>query len=104
MIEIFFPRPQGCHGTLEVSGHAEYGEKGKDIICAGISSLVLTYLGGLETHMSAEISGEIQEGNCNVKTLVPPEKEVPFGEVYRVFRSGFQRFSKTYPNNVRFKE
>lgn len=34
--------------SVEVSGHAEYAEHGEDIICAGVSALVIAIANGLE--------------------------------------------------------
>lgn len=34
--------------TLSVSGHANYAEYGKDIVCAGVSSLVQALIGWIE--------------------------------------------------------
>lgn len=42
MIRVTIGREDGLT-TLEVTGHSGYAEKGKDIVCAGVSTIVQTY-------------------------------------------------------------
>ena len=55
MIEILYDRK---NMKLEISGHAEYAEKGKDIVCAAVTALA----GTLERCME-----EAGEGSCEWK-------------------------------------
>ncbi len=55
MIKILY---EGKNMKLEISGHAEYAEKGKDIVCAAVTALACT----LERCM--EKAGE---GSCEWK-------------------------------------
>ena len=45
---IFRKTSQGEYRELRCSGHAEYAEKGKDIVCAAVSVLVINTLNSLE--------------------------------------------------------
>lgn len=40
MINITISNPHGRFKKLEIKGHAGYAEYGKDIVCAGVSSIV----------------------------------------------------------------
>ena len=101
MIDICFRPPDGTTGALKVTGHASTDGKGTDIVCAGVSSLVLTYLGGLESGLSARISGNVESGCCDVTMEIPEDKRGVFYEVYKIFRFGFQRLAETYPDTIR---
>lgn len=41
MISVVVKKNNSMIISLEVSGHAEYDIKGKDIVCAGVSSIVI---------------------------------------------------------------
>lgn len=47
MIKIYVSKKEG-DVSIDVVGHAEYDEYGKDIVCAGVSAIVQTALLGLE--------------------------------------------------------
>ncbi|MFP3390613.1 ribosomal-processing cysteine protease Prp [Brevibacillus sp. SIMBA_040] len=55
---------------IEAVGHANYAEHGKDIVCAGISTIMQTALLGIQAiaqqypeYVSLEIQNEEGEGN-----------------------------------------
>ncbi len=45
MVRVFFTLdPEGCLTRVKVSGHAGYGSRGQDIVCAAVTALVRTAL------------------------------------------------------------
>ena len=88
-----------------VEGHAGSAEKGRDLVCAGVSTLVLTLAenvarmkkaGWLEGH-----AVEIMAGKARVQCLPREEwkgaAEVVFGAVF----AGFDLLGKKWPEFVR---
>lgn len=47
MIKVYISQKEGDI-SIDVVGHAEYDEYGKDIVCAGVSAIVQTAILGLE--------------------------------------------------------
>ena len=41
MIKVIIEKNDSIINSLEVSGHSNYDEKGKDIVCAGVSAIVV---------------------------------------------------------------
>ncbi len=41
MISVVITRKNSKVTSLKVSGHAEYDKRGKDIVCAGVSAIVI---------------------------------------------------------------
>ena len=42
MIKALIARDVGCSRyTVDIEGHAEFAEEGKDIVCAGVSALAM---------------------------------------------------------------
>ena len=51
---------------IEVCGHANYAEAGKDIVCAGVTALVQTLIWSLKNLTRDEIEYEISPGRADV--------------------------------------
>ena len=48
--------------SLEVSGHSNYDEKGKDIVCAGVSAIIVGGINALLNENKAIIDYKCKEG------------------------------------------
>ncbi len=48
MIKAIFEHEYGLYRSLDVSGHAEYGDYGKDLICASVSSIMFGFMNALD--------------------------------------------------------
>lgn len=75
-------------GHLTVEGHANYGEAGKDIVCAAVSTLTFTLLGSVETTESTFADGYV---DAYYK---------PNNAVTEAVRNGFMMLAETYPDYV----
>lgn len=51
---------------IQVDGHAGYGEKGKDIVCAAVSVLAQSLISSLESLTADPIDYEIQSGHISI--------------------------------------
>lgn len=85
---------------MTVKGHSGGGVKGEDIVCAAVSSLLLTMLGGMEEEFGAEVSGTLEDGDCDVTITVPVDQAGPFRRTVNIFEYGFRRLSETYPQFI----
>ena len=92
---------------LEVDGHADYAEKGKDIVCAGASMLTGALAGALE---EAEDRGrcEYKAKNSDGKALIWAEPAMgSVQEIKAYFRmavKGYRMLEEQYPGNVTIRE
>ena len=48
MIKAIFEHEEGLYRSLDVSGHAEFGEFGEDLICASVSSIMFGFMNALD--------------------------------------------------------
>lgn len=69
MIKIKINKTNNKYSSLEVSGHSNYDELGKDIVCAGVSAVVTGGLNALTSVNKNKISCVIKDGYVNVDVL-----------------------------------
>ena len=89
---------KACNGSITIKGHAGYGEPGKDIVCAGISTLAQTLIASIEELTEDEIHYIIKPGTVDIKhgTL---SREAQL--LVKSFFVGVQMIADEYPENVR---
>lgn len=81
---IYSPASQ----SLRISGHAMWGEKGKDIVCAAASILAYTLkAGGAQCR-------ELPGGGMQITGDTPP---------LALIAGGYRLLSENYPQNIRFE-
>ena len=54
-------------GNITITGHANYAEPGKDIVCAGVSTLVQTLIQSVEELTTDKIQYNMQPGTVDIK-------------------------------------
>ena len=89
--------------TLDVSGHAEHGKKGEDIVCAAISTLFYTLaetLYSAKHMMSEDIAFSDEDGNGHISCKPKAEYEANISLIYWTILKGFEMVSKEYEKNV----
>lgn len=89
--------------TLDVTGHAEHGEKGEDIVCAAISTLFYTLAEAL--YQSREMLAEDmvfsdEDGNGHLSCKPKAEFEGNIARTYWTILVGFDLVAKNYEKNV----
>lgn len=84
--------------NLTVLGHANYGEYGKDIVCAGISALVQALIGWLEeNHYKASfISVDPKDG----EVIISCEGGEEVASVFNMASIGLEQIADCYPDYV----
>ena len=66
MIKVVIEKNNSKIVSLEVSGHSNYDEKGKDIVCAGVSAIVVGGINALVNENKKAIEYECKEGYAKV--------------------------------------
>ena len=69
MIKIQINKTNNKYSSLVVSGHSNYDEHGKDIVCAGVSAIVTGGLNALILEDKNSVSYEIKDGYVNLDVL-----------------------------------
>ena len=86
------------NGLITVKGHAGYAERGNDIICAGVSTLIQTLIKSIEDLTADKIDYTVTSGNVILKYG-------DLSELSQVLISSFfigcELIANTYPDYVR---
>lgn len=92
MIEVRI-RPE----RIEISGHAGYAEYGKDIVCAGVTSLTQTLIQSIENLTDDEIEYRISPGKVEVEYRNLSEKSKTLVDSFFV---GIRLIADEFPDYV----
>ena len=95
--------------TLKCSGHAGGGEKGSDIVCAGISALSYALLNTLR---DAEARGRTrliwkadeEAGEMRMQAIPYSGYIAEVTAYYRVIMNGYKAIAENYPENIKIGE
>ncbi|NDI34023.1 ribosomal-processing cysteine protease Prp [Chengkuizengella sediminis] len=59
-----------------VDGHAEFAEAGKDIVCAGVSTLTIGTVNAIESLLNIELPAEMHNGLLDVEIPKIEKREI----------------------------
>lgn len=97
MIRAKYTAEKNKH-TLAVLGHAGYGEYGKDIVCAGVSALVLALVGWIENnHCKTECISIDDRGG---EVLIACNGDEQTDAVFNMALIGLEQIASSYPDHV----
>lgn len=97
------PNPSGGYKSMEISGHAEYAEYGKDIVCAGVSALVETAVLGLENVVGVKPLVNKKQGFFILKLpdSMTEEESKNAAIILETIFLGLEDIANSYPLNIR---
>ena len=103
MVEITYDRKRH---DLAVTGHAG-GEKGKDLVCAAVSALVLTLAGNVaELALGDKLRRhrlDLGEGHSRIGCVSASGMGPLVTMIFDTVCSGFELLQTLYPDNVRYR-
>ena len=88
---------------LDITGHAEHGEKGEDIVCAAISILFYTLAKSLiycRAMLEEDVDYDMDDGNGHISCKPKPQFERNISLIYWTILNGFEEIEKNYEKNV----
>lgn len=84
--------------SIEIKGHSGYDEPGKDIVCAGVSTLVQTLIQSIEDLTSDTIQYSMSPGTVDIKHGNLSERAQAMIDSFFV---GIRLIASEYPENVK---
>ena len=89
--------------TLDVTGHAEHGKKGEDIVCSAISTLFYTLADALfevRDMMADDIIFSDEDGNGHITCKPKAQYEANVSLIFWTILKGLDLVAKNYEKNV----
>ena len=74
MITARITKRQGKYSSFKCKGHAEYDDKGRDIVCSAVSMLVINTGNSLEKLTGNRVAG-VDDGSLSWDFLEPPDEK-----------------------------
>ena len=97
MVNAKYTVEENTH-TLVVLGHANYAEYGRDIVCAGVSSIVQALIGWIEENFYKAncISVDPKAG----EVIISCEGGDDIAAVFHMASIGLRQIADSYPDHV----
>ena len=91
-----------CYDGFIVSGHANYAEKGKDIVCAAVSTLTETFIDSWGKLTDEKIKVHKEAGDVRIE--YEKERSDVAETLIRSFLIGVRGVRDAYPDHVQLDE
>lgn len=88
--------------TVDIKGHAEYAEKGKDIVCSAVSCLFLTLAEALDKSKECLLQFEVNTEKGHIKAVPSALYKSTIQRTFFTIETGFSLLADNYPENVAF--
>ena len=105
MIAVTVVRENGSPVGFSVSGHANMGAYGEDLVCAAVSAVVQTAILGITEvcHMQAGISIEEGQTSCILSKDASADDIGRAGIVFDTMIAGLKSIQAAYPKTLKFR-
>ena len=100
MIKVKLTKNNNYYKRIIITGHANYDDFGKDIVCAAVSSTVITSVNSCLAIDNESISYEDKNG-LDIKVLKDDEVTT---KIINVMVTNLYELEKAYPKNIKIKE
>lgn len=77
MIKVEFTRNKDAFSSVLLTGHAEYAEYGSDIVCAAVSSQVISVENSLQSLLKVKVNTKVNESEGGYLKVTLPSLEDP---------------------------
>lgn len=90
---------------LTIEGHADYAEKGKDIVCSAVSILFYTLAESLESSgfLIKPLEKEVKDGSVRLKVHNKGAFVANIQLMFWQTMNGFELLANDYPDNVKLE-
>lgn len=105
MITVTVTRENGAPVGFSVSGHANMGEYGEDLVCAAVSAVVQTAILGITEvcHIPAGVSIEEGQTRCILSKDATGDAIQRAGIVFDTMIAGLRSIQASYPKTLKFR-
>ena len=80
MVKITFFKRDGVYYGFRETGHAEFEDAGKDIVCAAVSAMTMLVINAIEVSYASDVEYSIDEDTADIE--VRPYVALPVNSEY----------------------
>lgn len=95
------------HCGVSVEGHANSGDPGKDLVCAGVSALAYTLAGNVwtleETGKVRDVYVKLESGAAEISCRPVRKYEAIVSCILRSVCIGFEMLARQYPQYISYE-
>ena len=105
MITVTAIRENGAVVGFTVSGHANMGEYGEDLVCAAVSAVVQTAILGITEVCRIQAGVSIEDGqtSCILEKDVTGDAMERASIVFETMLCGLRSIQSSYPKTLKFR-
>ena len=103
MVHVTVIRERGTPVGFELTGHADQGAYGEDIVCAGISAITETALLGITDVLKLDAAAAAEDGHvrCELSREAAPEDMEKAAIVFNTMIAGLASIKEAYPKSLK---
>ena len=104
MVRVTVIRQQGTPVGFELTGHADQGAYGEDVVCAGISAITQTAVLGITDVLKLDAACTHENGymRCELSRETSPEDMEKAAIVFHTMIAGLTSLKDAYPKSLKF--
>ena len=104
MVRVTVFEERGTPVGFELTGHADQGAYGEDIVCAGISAITETALLGITDVLKLDAAWTREEGDlrCELSRETAGEELMKAAIVFNTMIAGLTSLRQAYPKSLKF--
>ena len=104
MVTVTVLREKGTPVGFELTGHADQGAYGEDVVCAGISAITQTAVLGITDVLKLDAACTRESGHvrCELSRETSPEDVKKAAIVFNTMIAGLSSLQQAYPKSLKF--
>lgn len=105
MITVTALHDRGTPGGFIVTGHAECGAYGQDLVCAAVSAVVQTAILGITDVLNLKAGVSVCDGNttCILERDMDEQERQKASIVIETMLTGLKSIQSAYPSTIKFR-
>ena len=100
MIKVRITKENDLVLGVKLLGHAMYADRGKDIVCSAVSSIVTTTINGILSLNEEGLSYEVAKDGLTISNI---SSDLTIQKPINNMNSLLKELEKSYPTNVEVK-